>query len=71
MSGDGSDGLGRLDDSAEEQEPSSTTDGAAAAGEYDPAESSPGEEHPTGEGFPDEAVRYDDPEQRPRTDTQE
>ena len=33
--------LGRLDDEAEDQEPSSTTDGAAADGEYDPAQGSP------------------------------
>lgn len=63
--------LGRLDDSAEEQEPSSTTDGAAAEGDYDPAEGSPGAEHPTGEDFPDEAVRYDEPGERARTETQE
>ncbi len=64
-------GLGRLDDSAEEQEPSSTTEGAAAEGDYDPAQGSPGAEHPTGEAFPDEAVRYDDPDGRPRSDSQE
>lgn len=33
--------LGRLDDEAEAAEPSSTTDGAAAAGEYDPRQGSP------------------------------
>jgi hypothetical protein len=33
--------LGRLDDEAEEQEESSTVDGPAAAGEYDPAQGSP------------------------------
>lgn len=33
--------LGRLDDDAELGEPSSTTDGPAAAGEYDPAQGSP------------------------------
>jgi len=33
--------FGRLDDEAEEQEPSSTTDGPAADGEYDPAQGSP------------------------------
>ena len=64
-------GLGRLDDSAEERESSSTTEGAAAEGEYDPAQGSPGTEHRTGEDFPDEAVRYDEPEGRPRADTQE
>jgi hypothetical protein len=71
MTNDGSERLGRLDDSAEQEEPSSTTQGAAARGEYDPAEGSPGTEHPTGEDFPDEAVRYDEPDARPRADTQE
>ena len=71
MSNDGADARGRLDDDAEEQERSSTTQGAAARGEYDPADGSPGGSHPTGEGFPDEAIRYDDPDERPRTETQE
>lgn len=62
--------LGRLDDEAEEREPSSTTDGAAADGDYEPAQGSPGPEHPTGEDFPAEATRYDDPEHR-RPDTEE
>ena len=53
--------LGRLDDEAEEQEASSTTEGAAAEGDYDPAQGSPGQAHPVGEDYPDEAVRYDDP----------
>lgn len=35
--------LGRLDDEAEQQEPSDTTQGAAARGDYDPAQGSPGE----------------------------
>jgi len=43
--------LGRLDDDAEAEEPSSTKDGPAAAGEYDPAQGSPhGGVHPTREG---------------------
>jgi hypothetical protein len=71
MTSNGSERLGRLDDSAEEEEPSSTTEGAAARGEYDPAEGSPGGEHPTGEGFPQEAVRYDEPEERPRAATED
>jgi hypothetical protein len=33
--------LGKLDDEAEEQEQSDTTDGPAAAGEYDPKQGSP------------------------------
>jgi hypothetical protein len=56
--------LGRMDDEAEEREPSSTTEGPAAEGVYDPAQGSPGGTHPTGEDFPNEAVRYDDPERR-------
>lgn len=38
--------LGRLDDDAESQEPSSTTDGPAAEGEYDPEQGSPHGVHP-------------------------
>lgn len=67
MTSEGPEQLGRLDDEQEEREPSSTTEGAAARGDYDPAEGSPGGTHPTGESFPDEATRYDDPEHR-RTD---
>ena len=62
--------LGRLDDQAEAQEPSSTTEGAAAEGSYDPAQGSPAGEHPVGEGYPDEAVRYGD-DQRPRSEQPE
>ena len=69
MSEDGSERLGRLDDEQEAAEESSTTTGAAADGDYDPAEGSPGTAHPTGEDFPDEAVRYDDPDARPRSDS--
>ncbi|WP_299055837.1 hypothetical protein [uncultured Nocardioides sp.] len=39
----------------------------SAAGEYDPAQGSPGQAHPVGEDFPDEAVTFDDPEHRPRS----
>lgn len=49
--------VGRLDDSAEEEQESSTTDGPAAAGDYDPAQGSPGPAHPVGEGFPNEAPK--------------
>jgi len=56
--------LGRFDDDDRDREPSSTTDGPAAEGEYDPAQGSPGRPQPTGEDFPHEAVRYDDPERR-------
>ena len=69
MSEDGSERLGRLDDEQEAAEESSTSTGAAADGDYDPAEGSPGTGHPTGEDFPDEAVRYDDPDARPRSDS--
>ncbi|WP_210502776.1 hypothetical protein [Nocardioides xinjiangensis] len=69
MTQDGSEQLGRLDDDQEAAEPSSTSEGAAARGEYDPAEGSPAGGHPTGEDFPDEAVRYDDPEERRRSET--
>jgi hypothetical protein len=64
MTNQSEENLGRLDDEAEEREPSSTTEGPAAEGVYDPAQGSPGEAHPTGEDFPNEAVRYDDPERR-------
>ncbi len=56
--------VGRIDDAEEEREPTSTTDGAAADGDYDPAQGSPAGAHPTGEDFPEEATRYDDPEHR-------
>jgi len=68
MTQDGSEQLGRLDDEQEAAETSSTTDGAAARGDYDPAEGSPGTSHPTGEDFPDEAVRYDEPDERRRSE---
>lgn len=61
------DPLGRVDDEQEAAAESSTDDGAAARGDYDPAQGSPRPQHPTGEAFPDEAVRYDDPEERPRS----
>ena len=71
MTQDGSEQLGRLDDEQEAAEESSTTDGAAARGEDDPAQGSPGSAHPVGEAFPDEAVRYDEPQARPRSDSAE
>jgi hypothetical protein len=61
--------LGRLDDAEEASEPSSTTEGAAARGEFDPAEGSPAGTHPTGEDYPQEATRYDDPQHRRPTNT--
>lgn len=64
--------LGRLDDDAEERAQTSTSEapgGAAAEGEYDPAEGSPhAGAHPTGETFPEEAARFDEPEHK-RSDT--
>lgn len=64
------DNLGRLDDDAEAAESSDTTEGPAAEGDYDPEQGSPGHDHPVGEDFPDEAVRYDQ-EGRPRSDSAE
>jgi len=64
------DQLGRLDDEAEEREPSSTTEGAAAEGVSDPEQGSPGGGHPVGEDYPDEAVRYDTAD-RPRSEQPE
>lgn len=56
---------GHLDDDAEQAQESSTTEGAAAAGQYDAAQGSPdGGAHPTGETFPDEGVRYGEDERR-------
>jgi hypothetical protein len=69
MSEDGSEQLGRLDDEQEAAEESSTSTGAAAEGDYDAAQGSPGPGHPPGEDFPDEAVRYDDPDERPRSES--
>ena len=71
MTSDGQERLGRLDDAEEEREPSSTTDGPAARGEYDPAQGSPGGDHPVGAAYPDEATRYDEPDERRRAETQE
>ena len=48
---------GHLDDAAEEAEESSTTDGPAAAGHYDPAQGSPGGGHPTSQSFPEESAK--------------
>jgi hypothetical protein len=60
--------MGRLDDEQEAAEPSSTTDGPAADGVDDPSQGSPGGLHPVGEDFPDEAVRYDEPGVRRRSE---
>lgn len=54
MSEDSNEQLGHLDDDAEAREPSSTTAGAAAQGEYDPAQGSPGTGHPTRHGASEE-----------------
>jgi hypothetical protein len=70
MTSEGPERLGRLDDAEEEREPSSTTDGPAARGEYDAAQGSPGGGHPVGESFPQEATRYDDPDHRGRVDSE-
>ena len=62
--------MGRLSDEEEAQEPTSTTDGPATGGEEDAREGSPGSPHPTGEDFPHEAVRYDDPDRRRAPDAE-
>ena len=63
MSNESAENLGHLDDSAEEAEPSSdASGGAAAGGEYDPAEGSPSGDapgHPVGETYPDEPTKDD------------
>lgn len=65
MSEEQPENLGHLDDEQEEREPSDTTDGPAAEGDYDPAQGSPeGGAHPTGEAYPAEAARYDEPKHR-------
>jgi len=58
--------LGRLEDDDEEAAPSDD-EGAAARGEYDPAQGSPSGAHPVGEAFPAEAARYDEPKHRRAT----
>jgi hypothetical protein len=69
MTNDTPENLGRLDDEAEDREPSSERDGPAADGEFDPAQGSPAGGHPVGEDFPNEGVRYDEPG-RPRASEQ-
>jgi hypothetical protein len=64
MSEQGTERLGRLSDEEMAQEHSDTTEGAAASGEDDASQGSPGQAHPVGEDFPHEAVRYDEPERR-------
>ncbi|MXG88408.1 hypothetical protein [Nocardioides flavescens] len=62
MSDAANENLGHLDDAAEEQETSSTTDGPAAEGEYDPAQGSPDSgAHPVGAEFPDEVDKTGQP----------
>ena len=52
--------IGRVDDETEAREASSTHDGPAAAGEYDPRQGSPGHPHPpTPPGFSEEITHYD------------
>ena len=64
MSDPNTEHLGELDDEQEAAEPSSTTEGPAAEGDYDPAQGSPGGEHAVGEDYPEEATRYGDEERR-------
>jgi hypothetical protein len=55
--------LGEVDDAEEAAEPSSTTEGAAAEGEYDPAQGSPDSgAHAVGQEYPDEATGTGDDE---------
>ena len=55
-------GDGGEDEAEEAEETSSTTDGAAAEGRYDPAQGSPdGGAHPVSEEFPDEVDRTGEP----------
>lgn len=52
-------GFGKLDDAGEADEPSSTHDGPAAEGIYDPRQGSPGHVHPGHvPGFSDEITHY-------------
>lgn len=51
--------LGRLDDEQEAAEQPSKTDGPSAAGEYDPAEGSPGRPHPVPDEDAEQVTRYD------------
>jgi hypothetical protein len=51
--------LGRLDDEEEAAEQPSKTDGPSAAGEYDPAEGSPGSPHPAPQEETEAVTRYD------------
>ena len=51
--------LGRLDDQEEAAEQPSKTDGPSAAGEYDPAEGSPGHPHPTAPEGSEAVTRHD------------
>jgi hypothetical protein len=64
----GTEKLGRFSDEEEAQATSDTTDGPAAQGEDDASHGSPGQAHPVGEDFPNEAVRYDEPERRRNPD---
>ena len=61
MTQDGPEQLGRLDDEQEAAEESSTTEGAAARGEADASEGSPGAAHPVGDDYPDQATPRSEP----------
>ncbi len=56
--------LGRLDDEDEAAEQSSD-EGAAASGEYDPAQGSPGGPHPSAKDHPRPEVTAEEAERRP------
>jgi hypothetical protein len=68
MSNHDPEALGEVDDATEEAEQPSSTGGPSTRGDYDPAEGSPESgAHPTGEDFPAEAARYDEPKHRRAT----
>src|SRR4051794_13275062 len=67
VSNDAPDGLGRLDDDAEEDAPSDDSpDGAAARGEYDPTEGSPARPRTAAEDLSEEGE-----DEQPSTDRQQ
>ncbi len=62
MSEQDSEPTGRIDDEQEVAADSSTTDGPAAEGDYDPAQGSPDTgPHPVADDYPDEKKGYDEP----------
>ncbi|HET7683917.1 MAG TPA: hypothetical protein VFK34_09660 [Marmoricola sp.] len=63
MGNDNHEQLGEVDEAEEAAEPSSTTEGPAAEGDYDPTQGSPDSgAHPVGQEYPDEATGTGDDE---------